>query len=274
VPDPALPPGEPGPAELLSLARATAAEAGELALSLRRRGVEVAATKSSPTDVVTEADRACEELIRSRLLGARPDDGFVGEEGSALGNVDESRSGVRWVVDPIDGTVNYLYGLPHYAVSIAAMRGDAVVAGVVLAPELAVEYAASAGGGATRNGVPVPTRSVPALEEALVASGYSYEQAVRAHQAGAVARMLPLVRDIRRIGSCALDLCSVAEGSLDAYVEEGPHLWDHAAGGLVATECGARIEVWPTPRGKDLVLCAPAPMWPAFEALVRASGFL
>ncbi len=107
-----------------------------------------------------------------------------------------------------------------------------------------------------------------------MASGFSYEQRVRAHQAEAVARLLPQVRDVRRIGSCALDLCAVADGSLDAYVEEGPNLWDHAAGGLVATECGGRIEVWPTPRGKDLVLCAPRPLWAGFEALVRSCGFL
>jgi len=260
--------------ELLALARETAAEAGALAMRMREGGVEVAGTKSSPTDVVTEADRAVEELIRSRLLGARPDDAFFGEEGSAEGRDDAGRSGVRWVVDPIDGTVNYLYGLPHYAVSIAAMREDEVVAGVVLAPALDVEYAAVAGGGATRNGEALPRRSAPGLGEALVASGFSYEQAIRAHQAEAVARLLPRVRDVRRIGSCALDLCAVADGSLDAYVEEGPHLWDHAAGGLVATECGARIEVWPTPRGKELVVCAPAPMWADFEALVRSCGFL
>ena len=124
---------------------------------------------------------------------------------------------------------------------------------MVHAPALEVEYVATAGGGAARNDVPLPQRSSPALEKALVASGYSYEQSIRAHQADAVARMLPQVRDIRRIGSCALDLCAVADGSLDAYVEEGPHLWDHAAGGLIATECGGRIEVWPTPRGKELV---------------------
>jgi myo-inositol-1(or 4)-monophosphatase len=225
--------------------------------------------------VVTRADQACEELIRERLLGARPDDAFFGEESSETeGHDDTGSSGIRWVVDPIDGTVNYLYGLPHYAVSIAAMQGDQVLAGVVHAPALEVEYVATAGGGATRNGVPVPQREAPALDKALVASGYSYEQSIRAHQAGAVARMLPQVRDIRRIGSCALDLCAVADGSLDAYVEEGPHLWDHAAAGLVATESGGRIEVWPTPRGKELVLCAPLAMWPEFDALVRACGFL
>ena len=257
-------------AELLELARSTAREAGELAMAMRTRGVEVAGTKSSPTDVVTEADQAVEALIRERLLGPRPDDGFFGEEGEAVAGT----SGVRWIVDPIDGTVNYLYGLPHYAVSIAAEQDGAMVAGVVLAPELDLEYAATQGGGATRNGEPLSSRGAPALELSLVASGYSYQQAVREHQATAVARMLPHVRDIRRIGSCALDLCAVASGSLDAYVEEGPHLWDHAAGGLVAVECGARIEVWPTSRDLGLVLCAPVPIWEDFKSLVRECEFL
>ncbi len=265
----------PSDAALLDLARATAREAGELAVRMRDRGVEVAGTKSSPTDVVTEADKAVEQLIRERLLGPRPDDGFIGEESVGdEGQDGAGRSGIRWIVDPIDGTVNYLYGLPHYAVSIAAARGDEVVAGVVLAPALETEYFAVRGGGAVRNDVPLPERSSPSLDQALVASGYSYERSIRAHQAGAVARLLPRVRDIRRIGSCALDLCAVADGSLDAYVEEGPHVWDHAAGGLIATECGGRIEVWPTPRGMDLVVCAPLPMWPGFEGLVRECGFL
>jgi myo-inositol-1(or 4)-monophosphatase len=156
---------------------------------------------------------------------------------------------------------------------VAAARDGQVVAGAVVAPALELEYAATLGGGATRNGVPLQGRDSPPLEEALVGTGFSYERAIRAHQAEAVARMLPQVRDIRRIGSCALDLCAVATGSLDAYVEEGPHVWDHAAGGLVATECGARIDVRATTRGMDLVLCAPEPLWAGFEALVEECGF-
>jgi myo-inositol-1(or 4)-monophosphatase len=259
----------PDPGALLELAVSVAREAGELASTMHAEGVDVAGLKSSPTDVVTEADRACEELLRDRLLGARPDDGFFGEEG----HDDSGSSGVRWIVDPIDGTVNYLYGLPHYAVSVAAEQDGRVVAGAVVAPALALEYAASLGGGARLNGVPLGRHGSPPLEEALVGTGFSYEPDVRAHQAAAVARMLPQVRDIRRIGSCALDLCALAVGSLDAYVEEGPHLWDHAAGGLVATECGARIDVRATPRGHDLVVCAPEPIWSSFVRLVDACGF-
>ena len=258
------------PDDLLELGTATAREAGELVMSMRTSGVDVARTKSSPIDIVTEADRDCEELIRRRLLGARPDDGFVGEEGEDV----VGSSGVTWVVDPIDGTVNYLYGLPHYAVSIAAARDGEAVVGVVRGPALEVEYAATRGGGATRNGERIRVRSTPSLEEALVATGFSYETDIRTRQAGAVARMLPQVRDIRRMGSCALDLCAVAAGQSDGYVEEGAYAWDHAAGGLIAVEAGATFEVWTTVADRDLVVCAPAPGWARFEALVRACGFL
>jgi myo-inositol-1(or 4)-monophosphatase len=257
-------------AELLVLALETAREAGRLVVAMRDRGVDVADTKSSPVDVVTDADRACEELIRERLLGPRPTDGFVGEEGDDV----EGTSGVRWIVDPIDGTVNYLYGLPHYAVSIAAARGDEVVAAVVRSPHQDLEYAATLGGGATCNGVPLHVRSTPTLDQSLVATGFGYEASVRRRQAHSVAQMLPRVRDIRRQGSCALDLCAVAAGQVDAYVEEGPHIWDYAAAGLVAREAGATVEVWTTGDGQDLVVCAPTPGWPGFSALVRACGFL
>ena len=271
------------PHDLLELAVATAREAGELVSSMRSSGVDVADTKTSAVDIVTEADRACEELILQRVLRARPDDGFLGEEGDDV----TGTSGVTWVVDPIDGTVNYLYGLPHYAVSIAASRADGqILAGVVRSPDLDVEYAATLGGGATRNGVPlrVPDHvsghvpghvsGTPPLAQTLVATGFSYEAAIRERQGLAVARMLPQVRDIRRLGSCALDLCAVAAGHCDAYVEEGAHLWDYAAGGLVATEAGATFEVWNTIDDRDLLVCAPASGWADFSALVTACGFL
>lgn len=262
-----------GSAALLALARATAREAGELITRMRSAGVSVADTKSSPTDIVTEADRACELLIRDRLLGSRPGDGFVGEESEET----EGSSGVVWIVDPIDGTVNYLYGLPHHCVSIAAAVDGEVVAGIVFAPALALEYAATLGGGAYRNGVLLPQRGaewpLPPLAQSLVATGFGYEIGLRRHQARSVGQLLPQVRDIRRIGSCALDLCAVAGGECDAYVEEGAHIWDHAAAGLVARESGATLEVWPTPRGKELVLCAPNDSWAQFSDLVRSCGF-
>ena len=192
----------PEATDLLALALETAREAGAFVREMRERGVDVAATKSSPTDVVTAADRASEDLIRERLLGARPEDAFFGEE-SADGDSGAGTSGVRWVVDPIDGTVNYLYGLPQYAVSIGVSVNGEMVAGAVVAPALDLEYAASLGGGATRNGVPLERRGSPAIDQTLVATGFSYERDVRAHQAQAVARLLPQVRDIRRGGSCA-----------------------------------------------------------------------
>jgi myo-inositol-1(or 4)-monophosphatase len=257
-------------AELLDLALETAREAGRLVVAMRERGVDVAATKSSPIDVVTEADRACEELVRERLLGARPDDGFLGEEGDDIAG----SSGIRWIVDPIDGTVNYLYGLPHYAVSIAAARGDEMVAGVVLGPVLAVEYAATLGAGATRNGIEIEVRRAPPLDQALIGTGFGYQREVRVRQAAAIARMLPQVRDIRRLGSCALDLCAVAAGQLDGYVEEGPHIWDYAAGGLIAIEAGASLEIWSSEVDNDVVVCSPALGWSDFSALVHRCGFL
>jgi myo-inositol-1(or 4)-monophosphatase len=260
----------PDRAELRDLALATAREAGELVLRLRDEGVEVAGTKSSEIDIVTRADQAAEALIRERLLGTRPDDGMVGEEGDDL----TGTSGVVWIVDPIDGTVNYLYGHPHFAVSIAAEVGGEVVAGVVVAPALGLEYVAVLGGGASCNGRPVrPRRTVP-LGQRLVATGFSYEQPARAREATYVSRLLPRVRDLRRLGSCALDLCGVAAGTLDAYVEEGPHIWDHAAAGLVVLEAGGILEVTRSPADKRLLICAPRDGFAEFRDAVISSGYV
>jgi myo-inositol-1(or 4)-monophosphatase len=258
------------PAELRDLGLAVAREAGELVLRLRGEGVEVAGTKSSPIDIVTEADRASERLVHERILAARPDDGMVGEEGSA----DAGSTGVVWIVDPIDGTVNYLYGLPHFAVSIAAEVGGQVVAGVVVAPALGLEYVATAGGGATCNGRAIRPRTVVPLSERLVGTGFSYEQPARARQAGYLAHLLPRIRDIRRLGSCALDICAVASGSLDAYVEEGAHIWDHAAAGLVVAEAGGTLEVARSPVGKRLLICSSAEGFADFRAVVVDAGFV
>jgi myo-inositol-1(or 4)-monophosphatase len=258
------------PDELRDLALATAREAGDLIVRLRAEGVEVAGTKSSDTDIVTRADQAAEALVKQRLLGARPGDGLVGEEGDDL----PGTSGVVWIVDPIDGTVNYLYGLPHFAVSIAAEVQGEVVAGVVVAPALALEYVATLGGGATCNGRPVRPRAVVPLAERLVATGFSYEQPARARQAAYIASLLPRVRDLRRLGSCALDLCGVASGTLDAYVEEGAHIWDHAAAGLVVLEAGGILELARSPGGKRLLICAPREGFAEFRAAVVDAGFV
>jgi len=256
--------------ELLDLARSVADEAADLVRRQRREGVEVADTKSSPVDIVTEVDRAAERLIYSRITRARPDDGFLGEEGASA----ESTTGVTWVVDPIDGTVNFLFGIPQYAVSIAASRGEEVVAGVVVNVASGEVFAASRGGGATLDGRPLHVRDVVPLEQCLIATGFNYVAEVRALQAAAVARMLNTVRDVRRLGSAALDLCALAAGRIDGFVEEGLNPWDRAAGGLIATEAGARVETWPGAGGTDCVVAGPAAGFDNFSALVENCGFL
>jgi myo-inositol-1(or 4)-monophosphatase len=231
------------PEELLALAVGIAAEAGRLLASWRAQGrPEVASTKSSDTDVVTEMDRQSERLITERVRAVRPDDAILGEEGGQTG----SDARVRWVVDPLDGTVNYLYGLPDWAVSIAVEVDGVIVAGVVDAPSLGESYAAAAGGGAwmTRHGSaadklrcndPVP------LDHALVATGFGYTAGRREVQGAVVGALLPWVRDIRRRGSAAVDLCMVAAGRVDAFYERGLNYWDYAAGGLIAREAGAVV---------------------------------
>jgi myo-inositol-1(or 4)-monophosphatase len=257
------------PAALLQVGREVAREAADLIVAMRHEGVDVAATKTSATDVVTRADRASEDLIRQRLLERRPGDGFLGEEGH-----DEAGStGVRWIVDPIDGTVNYLYDLPAYAVSVAVEVDGEIVAGVVRNAPLGEEYAATKGGGATLDGRPLRVRDVVPLGQRLVATGFSYEVGIRTDQGRAVTAMLPQIRDVRRIGSCALDLCAIAAGRLDGYVEEGAFVWDYAAGGLIAEEAGASVEVTSGAHGRDLVICAPAGGFGAFRTLVAECGF-
>lgn len=235
-------------AELLTLATSIALEAGELAARRRREGVEVAATKSTVVDVVTEADREVELLIRGRIADARPGDGILGEEGG--GQV--GASGLTWVVDPIDGTTNYLYGIPHYAVSIAVVEGepdpqtwvDAV--GVVHNPASGELYAAAKGGGATlvSTGSTTELRIAEpvALAEALVGTGFAYAAEMRGVQGAIATRLLPLIRDIRRQGTASLDLGFVAAGRLNAYYERTLSPWDHAAGAIIAREAGAVVK--------------------------------
>lgn len=260
--------------ELADLALSAARAAAELVRERALGHVTVAATKSSDVDVVTEADRASEALIREHIRAVRPEDGFLGEEGDDV----TSSTGVRWIVDPIDGTVNFLYGIPQYAVSIAAERDGEVVAGVVLDVQGRTEYVgrlADADGPetATRDGVPVTVRAPAPMSLRLVGTGFSYDRRVRVLQAEAVTRLLPLVRDVRRLGSCALDLCLVADGRLDGYVEEGVNLWDHAAAGLVARIAGARTLVLEGVGGLDLMVCAPAHGFDEFLEVVRSAGF-
>jgi myo-inositol-1(or 4)-monophosphatase len=229
----------PDPQALADLARSVTAAAADLLLAGYGQAA-VVQVKSSPTDVVTQLDRAAEQLIRERLLVARPADAILGEEGGETGH-----GSVRWIVDPLDGTVNYLYGLPDWAVSIAAEVDGVVVAGVVCVPLRRSVFTATLGGGAWLESAwqDEPQRltcnsGVP-LAGALVATGFGYAAAQRAAQGQVAAAVLPRVRDIRRTGAAANDLCLVAAGHVDAYYEQGVHEWDIAAGGLIAREAGA-----------------------------------
>jgi myo-inositol-1(or 4)-monophosphatase len=260
--------------ELLELATTTARSAARLIESGAARGVEVTATKSSPVDVVTESDRSAERLIRRTLLEARPDDAVLGEEAQGDQSDQPGTSGVRWVVDPIDGTVNFLYGIPQYAVSIAAELDGEVVAGVVLNAATGTEYTATLGGPALRDGVPVRVRATVPMGERLIGTGFSDDARQRQIQAAALLHLLPQIRDIRRFGSCALDLCALAQGSLDGYLEEGVNLWDHAAGGLVAQRAGARVETEPGVGGRPIVIAAPAGGFDEFRDVVARAGYL
>lgn len=225
-----------GGSALVELAVGLARQAGTLLLELHATRPRHVATKSTLTDMVTEMDRTSERLIVDGLLRARPDDGILGEEGSAR----EGASGVRWIIDPLDGTTNYLYGHFAWAVSIAAEVDGEVVAGVVVDASHDEVFTAQLGGGARCNGQPIAVSGHDELATALVGTGFAYAAAERARQAVLLERVLPNVRDIRRNGSAALDLCWVACGRLDAHYEQGLAPWDLAAGELIAREAGAR----------------------------------
>ncbi len=249
-----------GAGELLVIAVGAALEAGQLLASKEGR-VEVAATKSSPTDVVTEMDGRAEELIRARILVARPDDAILGEEGGQVEGAADAP--VRWVVDPLDGTVNYLYGLHDWAVSIAAEVTGEIVAGAVYVPMRGELFTAVRGEGAwlestrgsgtaaaagesvipdsTFERIPLRCRPGVPLDQALVATGFGYRAERRTVQGEVVAALLPRIRDIRRNGVASADLCAVAAGRLDGYYERGLNYWDYAAGALIAAEAGAVV---------------------------------
>jgi fructose-1,6-bisphosphatase/inositol monophosphatase family enzyme len=229
-----------GQAEALrSLACELATRAGALALDGRRRLVTGQPvehdTKSTPTDPVTEFDRAAEALIVETLRERRPDDSIVGEEGAGHAGT----SGLEWHIDPIDGTVNFVYDLPAWCTSVAVVDAEGPLAGAVFVPVTDELFAAARDGGATRNDRPIHCSSASDVSTALIGTGFNYSPATRARQAERLAALLPLVRDVRRFGSAALDLCMVACGRLDAYYEEHLNSWDLAAGVLIASEAGA-----------------------------------
>ncbi len=234
---------------LVALAERAARAAGDLVRAASAGRVSVEDTKSSPTDVVTAADRAAEALLRDLLGAERPDDAVLGEEAGTQAG----RSGLTWVLDPIDGTVNFLYGIRAYAVSVAVVRGDvrtpgawSPLAGCVHDAATGETWTAGRGLGAFVDGVRLADRTAAPLEAALVSTGFGYRAERRRTQARVLADLLPRVRDVRRIGAASLDVCGVAAGRVDAYYERGLHVWDYAAALLVATESGVAVR---GPRG-------------------------
>lgn len=225
------------PTELGDLAARLAREAGDMALAGRRAGRVSATTKSSPTDMVTEFDRASEAMIVAGLTNERPHDAIVGEEGASR----PGTSGLTWHIDPIDGTSNFYFDLPMWAVSIGVADAEGPLAGAVYAPALGEMWRGARGCGATMNGTPIRARDNEVLADAMVCTGYSYRVSERPAHARRVARLVTEVRDVRRFGAAAVDICLVATGRLDAYFEEHLHSWDLVAAQVIATESGAVV---------------------------------
>jgi myo-inositol-1(or 4)-monophosphatase len=223
-------------AELLELARKVGLDAG--ALLMERPPAFEIESKSTAIDIATQMDKKAEKFIMESLLAARPDDGIIGEEGSSV----ESKSGITWVIDPLDGTVNYFYGLPGWNVSIAAKDKDGSIVGVVTAPTINSTWWATRGGGAFYNGHHIHCNDPIALDRSLIATGFQYDVSHRISQLEDFSKLVPIVRDLRRNGAAAVDLCHVAMGALDGYYEAGLKEWDWAAGALVATEAGATFK--------------------------------
>lgn len=244
---------------LLLLASTVAHEAGEL-LQKRPATFEIS-SKSTAIDIATQMDRASERFIVDSLLAARPHDGIIGEEGAER----SSTSGVTWVIDPVDGTVNYLYGLPGWNVSIAAKDEKGVIAGVVHAPTIGGTWSAVRGGGACYNGSPISCNEPIALDRALIGTGFAYDVRDRIEQGATIAALLPQIRDLRRIGAAAVDICYVAMGAFDGYFEWYLKEWDMAAAGLIATEAGAVI----TTDSDMITVCAGPGLHPYLEKAVR-----
>ncbi len=257
------------PTDLVNLAARLAREAGDMVANGRRTGDLGVRTKSTATDMVTRWDSASESLIVDALRAARPRDGIVGEEGSRV----DGTSGIDWYIDPIDGTTNFLYGLGGYAVSIAAADSTGPVAGAVFVPASRELFTAARGRGAFLGSTPITCSTSTTLDTALVATGFSYDSDHRRVQGSRVGAMLPHVRDIRRLGAAAIDLCHVACGRVDAYFEEHLQAWDLAAGLLIATEAGARASDFAggAVKPSETVVCAPGIHTALLEHLQRTA---
>ncbi|HEX3547625.1 MAG TPA: inositol monophosphatase family protein [Mycobacterium sp.] len=274
------------PVHLRTVAERVATEAADF---VRRRRAEVfgdsptsrakgsaVRAKSTPTDPVTVVDTETERLVRDRLAELRPGEHILGEEEGGSPGVDDGR--LTWVVDPIDGTVNFVYGIDTYAVSVGVQRDGASLAGAVANVPTGALYSAALGHGAQlqRGGVTTPLQSsaVEQLSMSLVGTGFSYQPERRARQAEILTRVLPVVRDVRRLGSCALDLCMVAGGHLDAYYEDAVHVWDWAAGALIAAEAGATLRLPRADGGAGLIVAAAPGVADALIDTLRRSGAL
>jgi myo-inositol-1(or 4)-monophosphatase len=255
----------PAPRQLATIAVAVASEAASLVRS-RARDWNPPPTKSSPTDIVTQTDIESEELIRARLSVATPTAGFVGEEGGST--LPQRR--LQWVVDPLDGTVNFWYGLPVVAVSIAAAIDGVVSAAAVVDVERGETFSAAIGSGAQAGGVAISASSCTELGQALVTTGFSYHAETRAAQGAVVSRLLPHVRDVRCFGSAALQMCWVACGRTDSYFERDTKVWDYSAASLVAQEGGAVVEL-PCPENDGLAIASAPAVFEQLRRLVAVS---
>ncbi len=255
--------------ELLVIASELAQAAGDMALAGRKAGLRNVQTKSTATDMVTEFDRASEKLIVEGLRKRRPLDAIVGEEGASI----TGTSGITWYIDPIDGTTNFLYDLPAWAVSIGAQDSSGPLAGVVYVPALREMFSATRGGGAFLNGEPIHCNNITDVSQALVCTGFSYSADQRTIQANRVAQFIHQIRDIRRAGAAAIDLCFVACGRIDAYFEENLHQWDISAGILIAHEAGCRSGDFSgnTARPEEILTSAPA-LFNGLSQLIMAAS--
>jgi myo-inositol-1(or 4)-monophosphatase len=256
----------PGYAELELIAANTARDAAELVTGTYGRADPVG-HKSSPTDVVTQTDLRAEELIRSRLREATPEAGVLGEESETT----QPGARLQWVIDPLDGTVNFLYGVPIFAVSIAAALDGEVVAGAVIDVLRGELFSARLGGGARRDGEPIEASSCAALPDALVATGFSYQAQARDVQGAVAHRVLSRARDLRCFGSAALELCWVACARVDGYYQRDTEIWDRAAGALIAAEAGARTEL-PCPENDEVVTAAAPGVFDALWTVVQLAA--
>lgn len=261
------------------VARDSARAGSDVLVVGRARAAQTRETKSSPSDFVSASDRDSESAVMDSILKFRSSDGFIGEEGGSR----ESATGIYWVIDPLDGTTNYLYGRRDYSVSVAAIEagsldaakrlGGTILVGVVSAPALGDVYEASFAGPALRNGKAIAVGEMREVGASLVGTGFSYDVGQRSAQVGVLSQVISRVGDVRRSGSAALDLCAVASGALDAYYEGPVHSWDIAAGLLILRRAGGRAGgTWDEASGTFDVRASGAELWESFNELMDAAA--